>query len=225
MNIFDFLDRNGIRYNNKRLIRQAFVHSSYVNEHHGEYADNERLEFMGDAVLQIYSSTKLFKVKPELSEGEMSTRRSNLVCESALAAVAREFELNDFLQLGVGEEKNGGRHRDSILGDMVEAFIGAVYMDTDFENVWKLMELLFAKHFEETTSTVVDYKTRLQEYVQTDSRKTIEYEILSVTGPSNNPVFEIAVKVDGLVFGVGKGSSKKEAQKMAAKDALEKVAG
>lgn len=225
MNIFAFLDRNGIKYNNKHLIQQAFIHTSYVNEHHGEYRDNERLEFMGDAVLQIYSSTKLFEVKPELNEGEMSTRRSNLVCEGALAGVAREFRLNNYLMLGVGEEKNGGRNRDSILGDMVEAFIGAIYVDTDFDNAWKLMELLFAKHFAETKKTVVDYKTRLQEYVQTDSRKTIEYETLSVTGPSNNPVFEIAVKVDGLVFGVGKGSSKKEAQKMAAKDALEKVAG
>lgn len=224
MSIFEFLKRSGIVFHDKKLISQAFVHTSYMNEHPHGLHDNERLEFMGDAVLQLYSSTKLFAFDPPLSDGEMSTRRSNLVCEEALAKVGREFHLNDYLLLGTGEEKNGGRNKDSIIADMFEAFIGAVYIDTDIQNVWKLLDLLMDRHIKEATVSIVDYKTRLQEYVQSDSARTIVYETLHSSGPSNNPVFEVAVKVDGLVYGVGKGSSKKEAQKNAAKDALAKVA-
>jgi len=222
MSILDFLDEHEIAYNNTHLIKQAFIHSSYSNEHHG-LKDNERLEFMGDAVLQIYSSTLLYAMQPPLPEGEMSTRRSNLVCESALAKIAREFKLNDYLLLGQGEEKNGGRNKDSIVSDMFEAFIGAVYIDTDFNNVCKLLDILLKKHIQETTSTIVDYKTRLQEYVQADSKRSIVYETINTSGPSNSPTFEVAVKVDGLIYGTGKGSSKKEAQKNAAKNALDKL--
>ena len=129
MDIFDFLDKHKIEYKNKDLINQAFIHSSYVNEHKLEYGDNERLEFMGDAVLQIYSAHRLYEIKPELPEGLMSTRRSNLVSEKALAVIVREFHLNDYLKLGAGEEKTGGRNRDSVISDMFEAFIGAVIED------------------------------------------------------------------------------------------------
>ena len=224
MTIFDFLDNNHIKYNNKKLIEQAFIHTSYMNEHPEGLHDNERLEFMGDAVLQIYSSTLLFAFNPPLSEGEMSTRRSNLVCEKALAKVVREFHLNDFLKLGTGEEKNGGRDRDSIISDMFEAFIGAVYIDSDYNNASALLDVLLKKHILETTETIVDYKTRLQEYVQADSSRSIIYETIDAKGPSNNPTFTVVVKVDGLIFGTGVGSSKKEAQKNAAKDALLKAA-
>lgn len=223
MDIFTFLEENKIVYHNKALIKQAFIHSSYRNEHPNLKGDNERLEFMGDAVLQIYSSTLLFSLKPPLNEGEMSTRRSNLVCEEALAHVAKEFKLNQFLLLGYGEEKNGGRERDSIVSDMFEAFIGAVYIDTSYQNVVALLDILMKKHIL-NTSLFIDYKTQLQEYVQADSRKAIVYETLSSTGPSNEPTFEVVVKVDNLVFGHGYGSSKKEAQKAAAKDALHKLA-
>ena len=223
MSIFDFLDSYNISYKNKDLINQAFVHSSYVNEHKMAFGDNERLEFMGDAVLQIYSAHRLYSIKPELPEGLMSTRRSNLVSEKALAEVVRENKLNEFLLLGAGEEKSGGRNRDSIISDMFEAFIGAVYLDTGYDNAFKLLDCLMKKHIDAIDETTFDYKTKLQEYVQADSRREIEYNTISVNGPNNNPVFEIEVKVDGLVFGVGKGSSKKEAQKNAAKNALEKM--
>lgn len=223
MNIFDFLDSYKISYKNKDLINQAFVHSSYVNEHKMAMGDNERLEFMGDAVLQIYSAHRLYEIKPELKEGLMSTRRSNLVSEKALAEVVRENKLNEFLLLGAGEEKTGGRNRDSIISDMFEAFIGAVYLDTGYDNVFKLLDCLMKKHIEAIDENTFDYKTKLQEYVQADSRKEIEYNTINVSGPNNNPEFEVEVKVDGLVYGVGKGSSKKEAQKNAAKDALDKM--
>lgn len=225
MNVFNFLDENRIKYNDKNLISQAFIHSSYVNEHKKDVKyDNERLEFMGDAVLQIYSAKRLYDINPPLPEGLMSTRRSKLVCEKMLAVVAREFKLNKFLKLGTGEEKTGGRDRDSIIADMTEAFIGAVYLDTGITNAFKLLDLMFDKHIKEIDESTYDYKTRLQEYVQADTRKSIAYELVYSKGPSNKPEFKMAVKIDGLIYGYGVGSSKKEAQKMAAKDALEKMA-
>lgn len=224
MDIFDFLDELNIEYRNKALIEQAFIHSSYVNEHKAAKGDNERLEFMGDAVLQIWISTKLFKIEPPLSEGKMTTKRANLVCEKALATYVREFGLNRFLKLGAGEEKTGGRNRDSVIADMFEAFIGAVYIDTGMANVSKLLEILINKHIHTyEKEDEIDYKTKLQEYVQADSRKSIVYEIKEASGPSNNPNFVFVVKIDGLVYGEGSGHSKKEAQKAAAKDALEKM--
>lgn len=223
MDIFDFLDKHKIEYKNKNLINQAFIHSSYVNEHKLEYGDNERLEFMGDAVLQIYSAHRLYEIKPELPEGLMSTRRSNLVSEKALAVIVREFHLNDYLKLGAGEEKTGGRNRDSVISDMFEAFIGAVYLDTGYDNAFKLLDILMLDHVKQVDESTFDYKTKLQEYVQADSARVIEYKTISMKGPNNNPVFEVEVRIDGLVYGTGKGFSKKEAQKNAAKDALNKM--
>lgn len=225
MTIFEFLDKHKIKHNNSKLIEQAFIHSSYVNEHKGKLHDNERLEFIGDAVLQIYTAERLYGIRPALKEGLMSTRRANLVCEKGLAKVVREFNLNKYLKLGQGEEKNGGRNRDSIIADMFEAFIGAVYLDTDIKNVYKLLDLLMLKHVKEIDESTFDYKTKLQEYVQADSRKSIDYELIYTKGPSNNPEFKVAVKIDGLVYGYGVGKNKKDAQKMAAKSALKKLAG
>lgn len=224
MTIFDFLDKYYISYKNKDLIDHAFYHSSYVNEHKELKGDNERLEFMGDSVLQIYSASVLFNKEPKLDEGDMSKLRSNMVCENTLAKIAREFKLNNFLMLGQGEEKTGGRDRDSIISDMFEAFIGAIYIDTDINNVFKLLDVLFKNHVDHINEDVIDYKTRLQEYVQADSRRTIEYEQVYSKGPCNKPEFKMAVKIDGIIYGYGIGPTKKDAQKMAAKDALDKVA-
>ncbi len=224
MSIFDFLDEHDIAYKDKSLIEQAFTHSSYVNEHRSGLKDNERLEFMGDAVLQIWVSNKLYAIKPPLKEGKMTVKRANLVCEKALAAYVREHDLNRFLKLGQGEEKTGGRNRDSIIADMFEALTGAIYIDTGFDNVSRFLELTIAPHINKGLDDELDYKTKLQEYVQADSRKAIVYETESSSGPSNDPVFTVVVKVDGLVFGRGSGPSKKEAQKEAAKNALAKMA-
>ena len=224
MSIFDFLDQHQIPYHNRQLISQAFVHSSYVNENKTPMHDNERLEFMGDAVLQVYSADRLFRIEPALVEGQMSVRRSNLVSESALAEIVRENGLNEFLLLGIGEEKTGGRERDSIISDMFEAFIGAIYLDQGIETAYDLLDQLMGKHIEEVGEKMIDYKTRLQEYVQADSRKSIVYETISVKGPNNQPVFEVAVKIDDLIYGYGKGPTKKQAQKNVAKNALEKLA-
>ena len=224
MDIFAFLDKYDIKYKDKDLIKQAFIHSSYTNEHKTENGDNERLEFMGDAVIQIYSAHRLYELKPQLKEGVMSTKRASLVSEHALADLAYEFHLNDYLLLGAGEEKSGGRNKDSLVSDMFEAFIGAVYLDSGYDNVVKLLDIIMLKHIRENDESNFDYKTKLQEYVQADSRRVIEYQTVSSHGPSNNPVFEVVVKIDDLVYGRGKGTSKKDAQKAAAKDALEKMA-
>ncbi len=223
MSIFDFLDEHGIAYHDKKLIKQAFTHSSYVNEHRHGLKDNERLEFMGDAVLQIWVSTKIYAIDPPLAEGKMTVKRANLVCERALAGYVREFGLNRFLMLGQGEEKTGGRDRDSLIADMFEALTGAIYLDTGYDNVAKFLDLTISKHIDGGEEEL-DYKTRLQEYVQADSRKAIVYETQDVTGPSNDPCFTVVVKIDGLIYGQGQGSSKKEAQKQAAKNALAKMA-
>ena len=224
MSVYDFLKQHDIPYRNKELIDQAFVHSSYVNEHREVTGNNERLEFMGDAVLQVYSADRLYRIDPELPEGLMSTRRSNLVSEKALAQIVRENGLNEYLLLGAGEEKTGGRDRDSIIADMFEAFIGAIYLDQGIDTTFELLDELMHKHIEEIDESTFDYKTKLQEFVQADSRKSIVYETVSVEGPNNNPRFEVVVKIDGLTYGKGIASSKKQAQKNAAKDALEKLA-
>ncbi|MBR2809202.1 MAG: ribonuclease III [Erysipelotrichaceae bacterium] len=223
MTIYDFLKRRNIHIKNKVLMEIAFTHSSYVNEHKGRLKDNERLEFVGDAVLQIYSADLLFRQDPPLSEGKMTTFRASLVCEKALAEYVLEYHLNDYLKLGLGEEKNGGRTRPSIMADMFEAFIGALYLDQGYDVAKGLLDEIIPHHLDDYRNDI-DYKTTLQEYIQMDSRKSLEYELLSSEGPSNNPTFEVAVKVDDIILGIGKASSKKEAQKLAAKDALDKLA-
>lgn len=222
--IFDWLDSKHIPYTNQKLIQQALVHSSYVNEHKMFAHDNERLEFMGDAVLQLWSTTKLYKLVPELSEGQMTTLRAQLVCEEALAEYNRILNLGQYLLLGVGEEKTGGRERDSILADMFEALLGAIYLDSGMESVNVILEEVLTPAISQPKSEkVIDYKTKLQEYIQSDSRKTVHYETLSVTGPSNKPEFEVAVMLDEITLGKGSGYSKKRAEQMAAKDAFEKM--
>jgi len=222
MTVFDYLDKMGINYNNKDLIRQAFIHSSYANEHK-EKSDNERLEFMGDAVIQIYSADRIFNRYLDYPEGKMTYLRAKLVCEETLALVARNNGLNEFLLLGEGEKKSGGKNRDSLIADMFEAFVGAIYLDSGINNAYKILDTLLLSHLGEDNDKTVDYKTHLQEYVQADSSRSLEYRIISQTGPSNNPTFIINVIIDGLVYGQGEGHTKKEAEKMAAKDALNKL--
>ncbi|MEG0264385.1 MAG: ribonuclease III [Erysipelotrichaceae bacterium] len=222
--IFDWLKQHDITIQDKTLVNQALVHSSYVNEHKSIYHDNERLEFMGDAVLQLWSTQKLFLIEPELSEGEMTTLRAQLVCEEALASYNRQFEWGKYLLLGIGEEKMGGRNRDSILADMFEALLGAIYLDQGITAINILLERVLTPMITSPKSErVIDYKTKLQEYVQSDARKTVHYEMLSMVGPSNKPLFEVAVILEDITLGTGRGYSKKRAEQMAAKDAFEKM--
>ena len=183
VDIIEWLRLKGIKVKNRELIQNAFVHSSYVNEHKSYKHDNERLEFMGDAVLQLWSTEKLFSIKPELREGEMTTLRAQLVCEEALAQYTRTFKLNQYLLLGAGEEKMGGRERDSILADMFEAFLGAIYLDCGFDAIRILLEEVITPTINQPKSEkVIDYKTKLQEYIQSDVRKTVHYEVINMSG-------------------------------------------
>ena len=224
MDIFEWLKNRNIRVHNKKLIQNAFVHSSYVNEHKLFKTDNERLEFMGDAVLQLWSTKKLFLLEPALNEGAMTTLRAQLVCEEALASYSRKLGLNQYLLLGVGEEKTGGRDRDSILADMFEALLGAIYLDSGMDSVNIILEEVLTPAIKAPKNEkLIDYKTTLQEYIQADSRKTVHYHTVQIGGPSNKPEFESAVMLDEIVLGRGKGLSKKRAEQMAAKDAFDKM--
>lgn len=222
--IFDWLDSMNIACQDKKLIETALVHSSYVNEHKAYTEDNERLEFMGDAVLQLWSTNKLFRLTPALSEGQMTTLRAQLVCEEALAQYSRQLGLGKYLKLGVGEEKTGGRERDSILADMFEALLGSVFLDQGMPAVDLILNKVLTPAITQPKSEkVIDYKTKLQEYIQSDSRKTVHYQTVNVSGPSNNPEFEVVVMLDEITLGRGKGNSKKRAEQMAARDAFEKM--
>ncbi len=221
MNIYDWLAKHDIKISSHQLIDDAFTHTSYVNEHRQALHDNERLEFMGDAVMQIWVSEKLFLHKPVLSEGQMSKYRARIVCEKSFARLMRQMKLYQFIRLGAGEEKSGGRDRDSILADTFEAFIGALYLVAGMNEVNKILEK-YVKPLTDNPENLemTDYKTRLQEYVQSDIRKAVTYRLLKDSGPSNNPVFEIGAYLDEVLLGKGSGHSKKEAEQMAAKEAL-----
>lgn len=222
MDITEWLKNRGITVNDEKMIHQAFMHSSYAHEHKGRH-DNERLEFMGDAVLQLWSSNAIFPLN--LNEGQMTRLRSQLVCEGALAEYGRELHLNDFLLLGAGEEKTGGRNKDAIIADMFEAFLGALYLDQGYDAADRFLHLAMDPYIVHPADSEVfkDYKTKLQEYVQTDRRKSVRYELVSETGPSNSPTFTMNAIVDDLIMGTGTGSSKKQAEQNAAKNAFEKL--
>lgn len=222
--IFTWLDSKKIKFHKKDLIQEALTHSSYVNEHKEIAHDNERLEFMGDAVLQVWTSKKLFLLDPILSEGQMTTLRAQLVCEEALAEYNRILGLGQFLRLGCGEEKTGGRDRDSVLADMFEALLGAIFIDAGMAGVDTLLEEVITPAISQPKNEkVIDYKTKLQEYIQSDSRKTVHYEVVHVQGPSNKPSFEVNVMLDEITLGTGVGNSKKRAEQNAARDAFEKM--
>ncbi|MFI3283824.1 MAG: ribonuclease III [Erysipelotrichaceae bacterium] len=224
MNCITYLKEMGIDVSNEKLIHTAFTHSSYVNEHKEVESDNERLEFMGDAVLQVWTSTQLYQILPPLPEGKMTTLRAQLVCEKSLANYSRELGFNQYIKLGQGEEKTGGRDRDSILADMFEAVLGAVYLDAGMESANIILTKVLQSHLSHPEDEiVVDFKTKLQEYIQSDNRKSISYEVVRVVGPSNNPEFTIHVKVDEIILGKGIGKSKKKAEQKAAQDAFEKM--
>lgn len=211
MRIFEKLDINPTNIN---LYYQAFTHSSYTNEN-PSFQNYERLEFLGDAVLEIIVSDYLYKER-HLEEGTMTKLRANYVCEKACATYARDLNFEKEIKLGNNEEVN-----DTIIADVFEAFIGAVYLDKGFEFVNKLIRKIIVEYIEKGTNFLIDYKSELQEKVQT-VKKSVIYEVINETGPAHNKKFTSIVKVDGLVLGRGSGSSKKSSEQEAAKDALSK---
>lgn len=210
-------------FSDMKLLIQAFTHSSYANENSLKKTENnERLEFLGDAVLEIITSDFLFKKHPNLLEGELTKIRASIVCEPTLADVAREIGLGNFLLLGKGEDISGGRNRDSVLSDAIEALIGAIYLDGGMESTYKFIEEMILTDAEER-KRFVDSKTHLQEHIQQISDVPIEYVVISETGPDHNKCFSVEIHHQDRVIGAGSGRSKKIAEQHAAFDALKKI--
>ena len=210
-------------FKNKDLLLTALTHSSYANEKHSDKRPSyERLEFLGDSILGFVTAEFLYNHEPRLPEGRMTRLRAELVCENNLHKLALELELGKYMFLGKGEERTGGRERPSIMADMVEAIIAAMYLDCGLEQSKSFILGTLLKDVEicETRATV-DYKTKLQELVQRESGRHISYEMVDQTGPDHNKTFTFRVCINGQEVGVGLGKSKKEAEQMAASKALE----
>lgn len=204
------------------LYNRAFIHSSYAYEH-DMIPNYERLEFLGDAVLELVISDYLYNVK-ELEEGQMTRMRATYVCEGALYEYALSLNFSDYVKLGHGEEQNGGKYRKAILADVFEAFIGAIYLDQGLQKVKDIINLVIIPMIEsEDEYFFKDYKTMLQELVQIDQRVVV-YELVREVGPPHDKTFTVIVKVDGIKFGEGTAKSKKQAEQDAAYDALKKQA-
>ncbi|WP_077211492.1 ribonuclease III [Bacillus dakarensis] len=221
----EFQEKIEVQFSNEKLLKQAFTHSSYVNEHRKKpYEDNERLEFLGDAVLELTVSKFLYKKYPMMSEGELTKLRAAIVCEPSLVSFANELSFGDLVLLGKGEEMTGGRTRPALLADVFEAFIGALFLDKGIETVVSFLEkYVYPKINAGAFSHVMDFKSQLQELVQRDGAGAIEYKILQEKGPAHNREFVSQVSLNGQDLGVGTGKSKKEAEQHAAQMALEKL--
>lgn len=211
-----------LSFDNPKLLTTALTHSSYANENNCE--SNERLEFIGDAVLDVLMGRYLYDKYPQYDEGNLTKLRAKNVCESALVEYAKECDLNQYLLLGNGEEKSGGRHRVALQADAFEALIGAVYMDKGFEECYKIFDkVVIPLVEEERDDDFVDYKSYLQELVQSDKR-TLEYRIVNELGPSHNKTFVTRVYMDQILMGEGTGKTKKDSEQNAAEMALKKLA-
>lgn len=210
----------GYQFRDRSLLKQALTHSSYANEQKiNKTGDYERLEFLGDAVLELVSSDFLFKEHPDLPEGQLTRKRSSMVCEPALAFCAKEISLEQYILLGKGEEATGGRTRDSIISDVMEATIGAIYLDSGIEEAKKFIHRFVLSDLENKV-LFYDAKTILQEFVQRDNQGVLRYELRKEEGPEHAKIFTVEAYIGDVMVGCGKGHSKKSAEQQAAYVAL-----
>ena len=212
-----FEARLGYTFQNKDLLLNALTHSSYANEHRREgETSNERLEFLGDAILGVVVAEHLYTTHPDKPEGELTKLRASLVCEATLAFCARQFDLPDYLLLGKGEEQTGGRRRNSIVSDALEALIGAIFLDGGIDCARTFIRRYILTDYEHK-KMFTDSKTILQEVIQRDFRSSdIQYCLTNETGPDHNKNFTVALMMDGVELGSGSGSTKKAAEQEAA---------
>jgi len=228
MNYCDFLNKKlNIKIKDESLIELALTHPSYANEMHQHNKDNQRLEFLGDGVLQFIMSDFLYKQYPKQKEGYLTVLRAKAVREESLANFAKEYEIYKYLKVSKGELKMGGLFKKSILADAFESVLGAIYLSNGLEDAKFFAQIVIDACLNNELvdeDTIEDYKSKLQEYIQADTKRTVIYELLETTGTANEPTFKFVVKNDDLVLGYGIGSNKKRAQQNAAKDALEKLA-
>ena len=215
-------EKIGYHFHDRELLTTALTHSSYANEKHGEAQSYERLEFLGDSILGLVTAEFLYTHEPRLPEGRMTRLRAELVCEVSLHKTALELGLGRYMRLGRGEEHTGGRERPSILADMVEAIIAAMYLDSGMDQArsFILSRILHDVEFGDSHRSA-DYKTQLQELVQRRSNQVISYRLKEESGPDHDKTFLFEVLINGEVSGEGSGKTKKEAEQMAARKALE----
>ncbi len=223
-NIYKFEETIDYKFNNKEYILEALTHSSYSNENK-RYNFNERLEFLGDSVLSIVVSDYLFKNEKDLPEGELTKLRASIVCEESLSEVANKIKLGDFMLLGKGEEATGGRERISILADAFEAVIAAIYLDGSIEDARNFILNNMKSIISDARRGKIfrDYKTHLQEVLQGKGESNIWYKLIDEKGPDHNKRFIMEVGTNNDVLGIGEGKSKKEAEQLAARVALDKI--
>lgn len=213
-------ERIGYRFRDRKLLRQALTHSSYANEMKiNKFENYERLEFLGDAALELVSSDFLFRERKEMTEGQLTKLRASIVCEPALAFCARGLSLERFILLGRGEEATGGRDRDSIVSDVMEALIGAIYLDGGLTEASAFIHRFVLADLEHK-QLFYDAKTTLQEIVQQESQGALHYELVREEGPQHDKIFAVEAYVGEKKVGEGSGHSKKEAEQQAAYQAL-----
>ena len=214
----------GYRFQNITLLQNALSHSSYANErYHNSLMSNERLEFLGDSILGMVVAEHLYRNFPDRPEGELTRMRADMVCETALAAVADKLELGKHLLLGHGEEQGGGRSRASILADAVESVIAAAYLDGGMDAARQFIDRFILCNVPAGRLHNQDYKTALQEQVQQKKNQVLSYELVGESGPDHDKQFSVEVSLNGTVVGCGTGTSKKRAEQAAARAAIEKL--
>lgn len=214
-------EKLGYTFQNRALLENALTHSSCANESRGKLQSNERLEFLGDSILGMVVADHLYRNHPDLPEGVLTRTRAALVCEDSLVVVAEELGLGQYLRLGKGEEAGGGRNRPSIRADAVEAILAAVYLDGGIGSARKIIQKYILSREVAGLTKPRDYKTALQELVQRESGQVLAYRLTGEEGPDHNKRFFVEVTLNGKSVGQGSGRSKKEAEQMAAKAAIE----
>ena len=220
--IKDLEEAIGYKFHNIALLQNALTHSSYANERwHNSLMSNERLEFLGDSILGMVVAEFLYRNFPDRPEGELTRMRADMVCEKTLASVANRIDLGRHLLLGNGEEQGGGRSRNSILADAVESVIAASFLDGGMEAARQFIQQFILVEVPVTKLHNVDYKTALQELVQQKKTQVLSYTLVGESGPDHDKRFDVEVKLNGKVVGIGSGSSKKRAEQMSARAAIE----
>ena len=211
----------GLSYTHLDVYQQAFSHSSFINDFNMDrLAHNERLEFLGDAVLELTVSRYLFDKYPELPEGNLTKMRATIVCEPSLVIFAKKIRLNDLILLGKGEEKTGGRLRPSLVSDAFEAFVGALYLDQGLDSVWYFAERIIFPFVEaDVLDGVVDFKTQFQEFVHQQNKGDVTYRLINEEGPAHHRLFTSEVILEDTAVAEGKGKTKKESEQKAAEKA------
>lgn len=217
-------EKLGYSFRDEALLVNALTHSSYANENREEgVPSNERLEFLGDSVLGFVTAKHLYAMSPSLPEGKMTRLRAELVCEHSLYGVAKELNLGEYLRMGHGEEKSGGRQRASILADATEAVIAAIFLDGGMEPAAEFIERMVLSPEAVKAHHATDYKTELQELVQQKAGQVLKYHEAGESGPDHDKLFLAEVSLNGQIIGKGSGRTKKEAEQAAACKALERL--